>query len=63
MDKLELIERLCDICAMQAKIIQEQATFIDEQLSVDEAIKNRYAEKRRAVNEKIDWLEQTVSND
>lgn len=63
MDRLELIVRLCDICEMQAAIIREQATFIEEQLSVDEAIKKRYADKRAAVNERIDWLELHISKD
>lgn len=63
MDRLELIVRLCDICEMQAAIIREQATFIEEQLSVDEAIKKRYADKRADVNERIDWLELHISKD
>ena len=56
MNSLELVDRLCEICEMQAAIIREQATFIDEQLAVDEAVKKAYAAKRAVVDEKLKLL-------
>jgi len=55
--KLELIDRLCAISEMQAKIIREQAIFIEEQLSVDSAMKEHFAKKRDEIDSELDVLE------
>ena len=60
MNRLELIDRLCAICEMQSEIIREQATFIEEQLSVDDAIKKRYAARRSIVETEIESLERRL---
>jgi len=57
MTQLELIDCLCNIMEMQSKIIREQALFIEEQLTVDDAIKREFAKKRIAVDDELDRVE------
>lgn len=57
MTKLELIDRLCAIAEMQSRIIREQAIFIEEQISVDMALKERFAQKRNEIDSELDLLE------
>lgn len=53
MNNLELIDRLCAVVEMQSAIIREQAFFIEEQLTVDTAIKGEFAEKRNRIDGEI----------
>lgn len=57
MTKLELIDRLCAIVEMQSRIIREQAIFIEEQISVDQALKEHFAKKRDEIDSELDLLE------
>ncbi len=57
MTQLELIDCLCNIMEMQSKIIREQALFIEEQLTVDDALKREFAKKRIAVDDELDRVE------
>ena len=57
MTTLETIFRLCAVVQAQSDIIREQATFIEEQLTVDAEIAGAFAEKRRKVDDEIDLLE------
>lgn len=57
MTMLETIDRLCAVTTAQADIIREQAKFIEEQLTVDEAIKRSFAKKREAVDDELDLIE------
>lgn len=54
MTKTELIDHLCTALEMQAKIIHEQAVFIEEELNVDSAMKEHFASKRADVDREID---------
>lgn len=49
MTKLEIIGRLCEISAIQADIINEQAMFIEQVLTVDGEAKKHFADKRKMV--------------
>lgn len=49
MTKLELIDRLCAVNEMQSRIIRELFIFLDEQITVDEAVKQSFAEKCRTL--------------
>ena len=57
MSNLEIIDRLCAVTQAQSDIIREQATFIEEQLTVDAEIKKQFADKRKAVDDELDALE------
>lgn len=57
MSNLEIIDRLCAFTQAQSDIIREQATFIEEQLTVDAEIKKRFADKRKTVDDELDLLE------
>ena len=57
MSNLEIIDRLCAVTQAQSDIIREQATFIEEQLTVDAEIKKQFAEKRKAVDDELDLIE------
>ena len=50
MTQLEIIDHLCAVTETQSRIIRELYTFIDEQLTVDEEIKKKFAEKCRTVD-------------
>lgn len=56
MNNLELIDRLCTVTETQARIIREQALFIEEQLTVDDEIKKKFAEQRETVDSELDSL-------
>lgn len=56
MNNLELIDRLCTVAETQARIIKEQALFIEEQLAVDDEIKKKFAEQRETVDSELDLL-------
>ena len=49
MNTLEIIDRLCAVNEEQSRIIRELFAFIDEQMTVDEAVKESFAEKCRTV--------------
>lgn len=57
MTQLEIIDRLCAVVEAQSDIIRKQAFFIEEQLAVDEAIKNEFAKQRESVDNELDILE------
>lgn len=57
MTKLELIDRLCAVNEEQSRIIRELLVFIDEQLTVDEAVKERFAEKCRTVETESGYID------
>ena len=57
MSNLEIIDRLCAVTQAQSDIIREQATFIEEQLTVDAEIKKQFSDKRKAVDDELDLLE------
>ena len=57
MTTLELIDRLCAVTEAQAEIIREQALFIEEQLTVDEECKKKFAAKRKQIEDELDILE------
>lgn len=54
---LELIDRLCAVTEAQAKIIREQAYFIENCLAVDAEAKKQYAEMRQPVDAELDIIE------
>lgn len=56
MNNLELIDRLCTVAETQARIIREQALFIEEQLTVDDEIKKKFAEQRETVDTELNSL-------
>ncbi len=56
MNNLELIDRLCTVAETQARIIREQALFIEEQMTVDDEIKKKFAEQRETVDSELDSL-------
>lgn len=53
----ELIDRLCSVVEAQAKIIREQALFIENQLSVDEEAKKQFAVRRDEIDAELDLIE------
>lgn len=57
MTNSEHLEALCSIIRQQAAIIREQGVFIDEQLTVDEALRKYFAEQREEVSERIAQLD------
>ncbi|MCD8308872.1 MAG: hypothetical protein LUD19_03375 [Clostridia bacterium] len=60
MNTLELIDRLCTVTETQARIIREQAFFIENTKTVDEATKQHYADLREPVDTELDILEYTM---
>ncbi|MBQ9229094.1 MAG: hypothetical protein IJ168_09735 [Eubacterium sp.] len=58
----EIIDRLCAVVQTQADIIREQSVFIEEQLTVDEAIKQNFADKRQAVDAEVAQIESGLSS-
>ena len=57
MTSIELIDRLCAVVEAQAKIIREQALFIEQMQTVDQETKEKFAEKRDAADAELDLLE------
>lgn len=57
MTTLETIDRLCTVVEAQAKLIREQATFIEEQLAVEEEIKQSFSERREVIDNELDLIE------
>ncbi len=57
MNTLETLDRLRAVVHEQADIIWQQALFIEEQLTVDEAVKNQFAARREAVDGEIALVE------
>lgn len=53
MNNLELIDRLCTVTETQARIIREQAIFIEEQSTVDDEIKKKFAVQRETVDTEL----------
>lgn len=51
---LELIDRLCAVTEAQAKIIREQAFFIENCLAVDAEAKKKFADLRETVDAEFD---------
>ena len=49
MNSLETIDRLCAVVREQAEIIHAQALFIEEQQTVDAALKQEFAAQRGKV--------------
>ena len=60
MDALELIDRLCAVTEAQSQIIREQAFFIENSNTVDEATKKHYADLREPVERELDILEYSL---
>ena len=58
----EIIDRLCAVVQTQADIIREQSVFIEEQLTVDEAITHNFADKRQAVDAEVAQIESGLSS-
>lgn len=56
MNNLELIDRLCTVTETQARIIREQAIFIEEQSTVDDEIKKKFAVQRETVDTELGRL-------
>ncbi len=56
----EHLEALCSVIIRQAEIIREQAVFIDEQLTVDEALREHFAAKREEVDKKTAQLDSVL---
>lgn len=57
MNALELIDRLCAVMEAQARIIREQAMFIENCKTVDEEAKKKFADLREPVDAELDLLE------
>lgn len=57
MNALELIDRLCAVAEAQAKIIREQAFFIENCRAVDAEARRRFAALRDPVTAELDLLE------
>lgn len=57
MNAPELIDRLCAVVEVQAKIIREQGLFIENQLAVDDEVKKQFAAQRDDVDEELDLIE------
>lgn len=53
----ELIDRLCAVTEAQARIIRDQALFIENMKSVDEETKKNFADQREPVDAELDLLE------
>ena len=49
----EIIEQLCAVIGEMSAIIASQATFINEQVTVDEAVKADFAKKRAVTDNKF----------
>ncbi len=50
MNSIETIERLCAVVGKMSTIIMDQATFIEEQNTIDEAVKAEFEERRSCVD-------------
>ena len=59
MNSLETIDRLCAVVREQAEIIHAQALFIEEQQTVDAALKQEFAAQRGKVNAEISLIERS----
>lgn len=57
MNTLELIDRLCAVTETQARIIREQAFFIENSKTIDEETKKHFADLREPVDAELDLLE------
>ena len=57
MNTAELIDRLCAVTEAQARIIRDQALFIENMKSVDEESKRHFADQREPVEAELDLLE------
>ena len=57
MNSLETIDRLCAVVREQAEIIPAQALFIEEQQTVDAALKQEFAAQRGKVDAEISLIE------
>jgi len=58
MTSLEIIDSLCAVTKAQSDIIRDLATFIEEQLAVDEEIKKSIIERCDSVeNQRCDVIE------
>ncbi len=57
MNSLETIDRLCAVVREQAEIIHAQALFIEEQQTVDAALKQEFAAQRDKVDAEISLIE------
>ena len=56
MSNIEVIDCLCAVVEMQSAIIKKQAFFIEEQLTVDDEIKEGFRREREAIDSKLDVL-------
>lgn len=61
MNCIEIVDRLCAVIKTQAEIIREQALFIEEQETVDEAIKQKFADKQETVDAELAQIESGLS--
>ena len=52
----ELIDRLCEVVGAQARIIKEQALYIDNCLNSDENTKEKFAKLRESIEDEITTL-------
>ena len=59
----EIIERLCAVVSEMSAIISTQATFIEEQITVDEAVKADFAAKLSSVNDELSEICERTSID
>lgn len=57
MKSLELIDRLCGVVEEQARIIREQAFFIENCKTIDEETKKKYADLREPALDELDIIE------
>lgn len=57
MSNIELIDRLCSVTSELIDIVHRQAAFIEEQLAVDDAIKQEFARARDRAEQELDIIE------
>lgn len=57
MNSPELIDRLCAVVEEQAKIIRDQALFIENELAVEEEAKKQFAARRDDTDKELDLIE------
>ena len=60
MDMLELVDRLCAVAEAQARIIREQAFFIENCLAVDAEVRNKFAVLREPVEAELGEIERQL---
>lgn len=56
MSNIEVIDCLCAVVEMQSAIIKKQAFFIEEQLTVDDEIKESFRRECEAIDSKLNVL-------